>query len=246
MPGTALSMRQSMAKDNRASLAENGLILQIPGILNQTELDTLRAELGRARFEDGAATAGYAAREVKRNLQVPQDSEIGRKCAPIVVQALQRNPIFFSAALPHRLHGPVFNRYEPGMTYGEHVDNALMGMPATVRTDVSATLFLSAPQDYDGGELVVQESGGEGLKLAAGSIVIYPSTSAHRVLPVRRGARLAAVLWIQSLVRDDMQRRLLFELDVSLGALREKLPAAAELATLTAIYHNLLRQWAET
>lgn len=220
------------------------MILQIPGILNQEELAALRAELAQAKFEDGVATAGQLAREVKRNLQIPQASEAGRRCAAIVVSALQRSPIFFSAALPHRLHGPLFNRYEPGMTYGEHVDNALMGAPAMVRSDVSATLFLSDPQDYEGGELVVQD--GQGLKLAAGCIVLYPATGAHRVAPVRRGARLAGVLWIQSLVRDAMRRRLLFELDVSLGALREKLPGAAELTALAAVYHNLLRQWAET
>jgi PKHD-type hydroxylase len=220
------------------------LILQIPAILSDEELSALRAELARASFEDGAATAGHFARDVKRNLQVPQNSEAGRKCAAMVVNALQRNPVFFSAALPNRLHGPLFNRYEPGMTYGEHVDNALMGTPTAVRSDVSATLFLSSPTDYDGGELIVQD--GQAIKLAAGAIVLYPATSAHRVEPVRRGVRLAAVLWIQSIVRDAMRRRLLFELDVSLGALREKLPGAPEVNTLAGVYHNLLREWAET
>lgn len=223
------------------------MILQIPSVLNTSELQALRAELGRARFEDGAATAGPVAREVKKNMQVPQSSESGRKCAPIVVEALHRNPMFFSAALPHRLHGPVFNRYDAGMTYGEHVDNALMGAPNTVRTDVAATLFISAPEEYDGGELTVHDSfGAHRVKLPAGSIAIYPGNSRHQVATISRGTRLAAVLWIQSLVRDEAQRRMLFELDVSLGALRQRLPGAPELGTLTAMYHNLLRLWAET
>ena len=223
------------------------MILQIPGVLNQGELETLRAELRRASFEDGAATAGPVAREVKRNLQVAQGSEAGRRCAPIVLEALRRSAIFFSAALPLRVHGPVFNRYDPGMTYGEHVDNALMGSPNPVRTDLSATLFLCAPEEYEGGELTVQDSlGAHRVRLAAGSMVLYPGNSVHQVAPVSRGSRLAAVLWIQSLVRDETQRRLLFELDVSLGGLREKLPGSSEFGTLTGVYHNLLRLWSET
>jgi PKHD-type hydroxylase len=223
------------------------LILQIPGVLNRNELDALQGELRRASFEDGGATAGPVAREVKRNLQVPMGSEAGRKCAPIVLEALRRSAIFFSAALPLRVHGPVFNRYDAGMTYGEHVDNALMGSTNPVRTDLAATLFLSAPEDYDGGELTVQDSlGAHSVKLAAGSMVLYPGHSVHHVTPIGRGSRLAAVLWIQSLVRDDQQRRLLFELDVCLGSLREKMPGSPEFASLTAIYHNMLRLWSET
>ena len=223
------------------------MVLQIPGVLNPEELERVRAELAGAAFVDGAATAGYAARQVKRNRQLARDSESARSCAALVLQALQRNPLFFSAALPHRIHRPLFNRDEPGETYGDHVDNALMGAPAAVRSDVSATLFLSAPEDYEGGELVVQDSGSaQGFKLTAGHLIVYASTSMHRVQPVRRGQRLAAVLWVQSLVRDEIRRRLLFELDVSLGGLRQKLPSAPEVTTLTAVYHNLLRQWAET
>ena len=223
------------------------MVLQIPGVLNPEELQRLRAELAAAPFEDGGATAGHAARQVKRNRQLAPDCEPARRCAATVLQALQRNPLFFSAALPHRIHGPMFNRYEPGETYGDHVDNALMGMPAAVRSDLSATLFLSAPEDYEGGELVVQEGGGpQGFRLPAGNLVLYAATSMHRVQPVRRGQRLAAVFWVQSLVRDEMRRRLLFELDVSLGGLRQKLPSAPEITALTAVYHNLLRQWAET
>lgn len=216
-------------------------------MLNQGELETLRAELRSARFEDGAATAGPLAREVKRNLQLAQSSDASRKCAPMVLEALRRNATFFSASLPLRVHGPVFNRYEPGMTYGEHVDNALMGTVNTVRADLSATLFLSAPAEYEGGELVVHDSfGAHRVKLAAGSMVLYPGNTVHEVTPISRGIRLAAILWIQGLVRDEAQRRILFELDLALGALRQKLPAAPEVNALTATYHNLLRLWSET
>jgi PKHD-type hydroxylase len=222
------------------------LLLQIPDVLNQGEIERLRTELAQARFEDGAATAGHIAREVKHNLQVAQDSETGRKCGAMVLEALRRNTTFFSAALPHRVQGPVFNRYDPGMTYGEHVDNAIMGGSTTVRSDVAATLFLSAPGDYDGGELTVHDSfGSHRVKLPAGSLIVYSASSAHHVEPVSRGTRLAAVLWIQSMVRDPAQRLSLFELDVSLGALRQRVPDAPELGTLTALYHNLLRMWAE-
>jgi PKHD-type hydroxylase len=223
------------------------VILQIPSILSVQELETLRIELARASFEDGGATAGPLAREVKRNLQVPQASDSGRKCAAIVMEALRRSTTFFSATLPNRIYGPLLNRYDPGMTYGEHIDNALMGSGNAVRSDVSATLFLSSPEDYDGGELVIQDSlGAHRVKLAAGGMVVYPGHSVHQVTPIGRGRRLAAVLWVQSMVRDEKQRRMLFELDLTIGALREKLPGSAELAGLTGLYHNLLRLWSET
>jgi PKHD-type hydroxylase len=223
------------------------VILQIPSILNAQDLQTLQTALAQASFEDGGATAGPMAREVKRNLQVPQGSEAGRKCGAIVMEALRRNSTFFSATLPNRIYGPLFNRYDPGMTYGEHIDNALMGTGNAVRSDVSATLFLSAPEDYEGGELVIQDSlGAHRVKLAAGSVVIYPGHSVHEVTPIGRGRRLAAVLWVQSMIRDEKQRRMLFELDLTIGALREKLPGSAELAGLTGLYHNLLRLWSET
>jgi PKHD-type hydroxylase len=224
-----------------------GVILQIPEMLKHSELEALRAELRRSTFEDGAATAGPIAREVKRNLQLPPASEASRRCAPIILEALRRNPTFFSASLPLRVHGPVFNRYEAGMTYGEHVDNALMGNTNPVRADLSATLFLSGAEEYEGGDLVVHDSvGAHRVKLPAGSLVLYPGNTVHEVTPVSRGMRLAAVLWIQSMVRDEAQRRILFELDLALGGLRQKLPAAGELNTLTATYHNLLRLWSET
>jgi len=223
------------------------LLLQIPGVLNQGEIERLRSELAQASFEDGASTAGFVAREVKRNLQVPQNSEASRKCGAIVLDALRRNTMFYSAALPHRVHGPVFNRYDPGMTYGEHVDNAVMGGTVSVRTDLAATLFLSAPDEYAGGELTVHDTfGAHRVKLPAGSMILYAGSSTHHVEPITSGRRLAAVLWVQSMVRDQAHRLSLFELDISLGALRQKVPDAPELSTLTALYHNLLRMWAET
>jgi PKHD-type hydroxylase len=230
------------------ALDHNGpVILQIAGVLAPGELETLRGELARAKFEDGGATAGHIAREVKRNLQLPQGAEASRKCAPIVLEALRRNATFFSAALPLRVHGPLFNRYDAGMTYGEHVDNALMGTANPVRTDLSATLFLSEPEDYEGGELTIQDSlGAHRVKLRAGSMVLYPGYSVHQVAQIARGQRLAAVLWVQSMVRDEAQRRVLFDLDLAIGGLRQKLPDASEVTALTATYHNLLRGWSET
>jgi PKHD-type hydroxylase len=224
------------------------MLLQIPNVLKPEEIETLRGQLVGAAFEDGGATAGFAAREVKKNLQVPMASETGRKGAAVVLEALRRNAMFFSAALPHRIHGPIFNRYDTGMTYGEHVDNALMGSPISVRSDIAATLFLTPPEDYDGGELTVHDSyGAHRIKLAAGNMIVYPATSRHRVEPITRGSRVSVVMWIQSLVRDEMQRRLLFEMDVALGSLRkQKGNNEKDVAALTAIYHNLVRLWSET
>jgi len=223
------------------------MLLQIPNVLKPEEITALRGMLTDASFEDGGATAGFAAREVKKNLQIPVASEIGRKGGAIVLEALRRNAMFFSAALPHRIHGPIFNRYDTGMTYGEHVDNALMGSPISVRSDVAATLFLTPPEDYDGGELTVHDSyGAHRIKLAAGNMIVYPATSRHRVEPITRGSRVSVVMWIQSLVRDEMQRRLLFEMDVALGSLRKQKGTEKEGATLTSVYHNLVRLWSET
>lgn len=222
------------------------MLLQIPAVLNQNEVQSLLGMLRSAQFEDGAASAGFVAREVKRNLQVPMQSETAQKGGAVVLDALRRNAMFYSAALPNRVYGPTFNRYDPGMTYGDHVDNAIMLSSGSVRTDVAATLFLSAPEDYDGGELTIQDRlGVQKVKLAAGGMIVYPGNSVHRVEPITRGSRLAAVLWIQSMVREDARRQSLFELDMALGSLRQKLPSAPEVATLTALYHNLLRMWAE-
>jgi PKHD-type hydroxylase len=223
------------------------MLLQIPSVLDAAELQMLRTDLSSAIFEDGAATAGPVARGAKRNLQARLGGEAARGCARVVLEALNRNALFFSAALPQRVHGPIFNRYDAGMTYADHSDNAIMGTGAAVRTDIAATLFLTPPENYDGGELTVNDSyGAHRVKLPAGSIIVYPAGSVHRVEPVTRGSRLAAVMWIQSLVRDETQRKLLFEIDMSLGSLRGKSGAKAEADALTSVYHNLLRMWGET
>jgi PKHD-type hydroxylase len=191
-------------------------------------------------------SAGGIARDVKKNLQVKRDAAAAQKCAPMILEALQRSSTFYNVALPHRIHGPIFNRYDVGMTYGSHVDNAIMGEQLSVRSDVSATLFLCEPETYDGGELILQEHQGERrIKLPAGHMIVYASTNVHRVEPVRRGSRIAAIFWIQSLVRDEARREILFDLNEILDAVRSKLPGQETMA-LASIYSNLMRQWAET
>jgi PKHD-type hydroxylase len=218
----------------------------IPGILKKEEVDRVLGELQQGAYEDGRASAGLIAREIKNNLQIKRDAEAMKKCGPLMLEALRRNGTFHSYALPHRVHGPLFNRYDVGMTYGTHVDNAVMGDLVSVRTDVSATLFLSSPDQYEGGELVIQENvGDKRFKLPGGSMVAYSSTSAHRVEPVTRGTRLAAIFWVQSMVRDEPKREILYDLSEALGAVRGKV-GPGELSALTAVYHNLLRIWAET
>jgi PKHD-type hydroxylase len=171
---------------------------------------------------------------------------VAKKFAPLILEALRRNGTFYNVALPHRIHGPIFNRYDVGMTYGSHVDNAIMADDHSVRSDVSATLFLSAPDTYDGGELVLQEHQSERrIKLAPGSMVVYASTNVHRVEPVKRGSRIAAIFWIQSLVRDESRRDILFDFAEIMAGVRAKLDGNEQMA-LASIYSNLMRQWAET
>jgi PKHD-type hydroxylase len=222
------------------------MLLQIPGVLNKDQLETVMRELGQGAYEDGRASAGLIARDLKNNLQVKRDAEAAQKCVPLILEALRRNATFYSIALPHRIHGPIFNRYDVGMTYGSHVDNAIMGEPAGIRSDVSATLFLSPPDSYEGGELVLQEHQSERrIKLPAGGMVVYASTNVHRVEPVRRGTRIAAIFWIQSLVREESKREILYDLNEVLAGLRDKLDGNEQVA-LASIYSNLMRQWAET
>ncbi len=231
------------------------MLLQIPAVLKKEEIETVLHELSQGAYEDGRVSAGLLARDIKNNLQIKRDAAAAQKCAPLLLEALRRNGTFYSVALPHRVRGPIFNRYDVGMTYGLHVDNAIMGegtanavlgVGNSVRTDVSATLFLSAPDQYDGGELVLQENHGDKrIKLPAGSMVVYSSTSAHRVEPVTRGSRLAAIFWIQSMVRDEPKREILFDLSQILDSVRSKLDSNEQMA-LTSVYHNLLRVWAET
>ena len=224
------------------------MIVRVPGLLDATQLAQLREQLRTGPWEDGRATAGHQSALVKRNLQLPQRSAVARAAAETVLQALERNAQFLSAALPRHVYPPLFNRYEAGMGFGAHVDNAVRPIPGThhrLRTDVSATLFLSAPADYDGGELIIDDTfGAHTVKLDAGDLVVYPASSRHSVAPVTRGARLAAFFWVQSMVRDDADRTLLFELD---GAIRQLSGAGAAhepLLALTGCYHNLLRRWA--
>jgi len=222
------------------------MLLEIAGVLKAAEVATVMRELGEGAYEDGRVSAGLVAREVKNNLQVKRDAAAAQKCAPLLLEALRRNATFYSYALPHRIHGPIFNRYDIGMTYGSHVDNAIMGEPAGIRSDVSATLFLSPPEAYEGGELVLQEHQSERrIKLPSGCMVAYASTNVHRVEPVRRGSRIAAIFWIQSLVRDEPKREILYDLNEILAGLRDKLDNNEQMA-LTSIYSNVMRQWAET
>ncbi len=223
------------------------MLLRIPDILDTGELASLGSALASAQFEDGMATAGAGTRGVKRNLQLPQGGELAQRLAPVVLAALRRTPLFFSATLPKQIIGPIFNRYDAGMSYGDHLDTALVSAAVPVRYDIAVTLFLTEPEQYEGGELVIQDSfGSHRVKLPAGAAIVYPSSSVHRVETVTRGMRLAAVLWVESVVRDEARRRILFEIDLTLGNLARKTSGEPEISSLTTVYHNLLRMWAET
>jgi PKHD-type hydroxylase len=225
------------------------LLLQIPGVLAAQELAHCQRLLERAEWIDGRVTAGHQSAQVKQNRQLAEDSEAARELGKIVLGAISRSPLFISAALPNRIFPPLFNCYEVGDGFGTHVDNAVRIAGASgmrVRTDVSATLFLSEPADYDGGELVVEDTyGTHSVKLPAGSIVLYPASSLHHVRPITRGQRIASFFWIQSMVRDDGQRALLFDLDNAIRRLGADHPAHPSIVQLTGVYHNLLRSWAE-
>lgn len=225
------------------------MLLHIPDILSQEQLRQMRAALDAADWTDGRETVGAQGAQVKRNRQLPDTSPLRRQLGETVLAALAKNPLYHAATLPLRTLPPRFNRYEGGGEYGFHVDGAVMAVPGgeQLRSDVSCTLFLADPDEYDGGELVINDTYGEHeVKLPAGDIIVYPSSSLHRVAPVTRGARLAAFFWVQSLVRDDNRRRLLLELDASIQSLTRDGANAQALLQLTGVYHNLLRQWAET
>lgn len=225
------------------------MLLTLPDVLHPDELNTIRGLLQQAQWVDGRTTAGIQAATVKNNQQLAEQDPLLDQIRRIVLQALHRDPLFFSAALPDKILPPFVNRYA-GETnaYGFHVDNAMRSMPdgsARVRADVSATLFFNDPDAYEGGELVVQDVfGDQRIKLKAGSIVIYPSSSVHAVTPVTRGERLASFMFIQSMVRDAAHRRMLFDMDMALVRLRQQHGETAEVVQLTGVYHNLLRQWA--
>ena len=225
------------------------MILRLPAVLSAEQLATARALLADAPWADGRVTAGYQSARVKENLQLPEECEVAKKLRDLVLTALERNPLFISAALPARVLPPLFNSYEVGMSFGAHIDNAVRQVTGTarrVRADLSATLFLSRPEEYDGGELIVEDTyGAHAAKLAAGDMILYPATSLHRVTTVTRGHRVAAFFWIQSMVRDDGQRSILFDLDRSIAELTQAAPDNPALVRLTGCYHNLIRRWAE-
>ncbi|MBU8540390.1 Fe2+-dependent dioxygenase [Falsiroseomonas tokyonensis] len=226
------------------------MLVHIENVLTPEEVAHCRQRLERADWVDGRVTAGDQSAKVKQNLQVPEDSAAGRELGEIVLRALRRSPLFTSAVLPLRIYPPMFNRYDVGMTFDTHVDNAIRALPggARMRTDVSSTLFLTPPEDYDGGELVVEDTyGAQSVKLPAGDMVIYPSTSLHRVNPVTRGSRWASFFWTQSMIDDDRQRRLLFEMDMSIIQMRMSVPDDhPSVLGLTGCYHNLMRMWCKT
>lgn len=227
------------------------MLVSIPEVLSKAEVAAFRAEMDKADWIDGKATAGEQSGTVKKNQQLKENSALARKLGDGVLDALARNDTFISAALPLKIFPPLFNRYAGGEYFGTHVDNAIRivpGTPVRVRTDLSMTLFLSEPEDYDGGILVVEDNyGTQEAKLAAGDLVLYPSTSLHHVTPVTRGARVCSFFWLQSMVRDDAERTLLFDLDQSIRSLgAEQGIDHPEVVRLSGIYHNLLRRWADT
>ena len=225
------------------------MLLRIPDVLTAEQVAHARQALDQAEWVDGRVTAGHQSAKAKHNLQIAEGTPEAREMGDMILAALERNPLFISAALPMRVFPPLFNRYEGGMTFGAHVDNAIRqvtGTPFRLRTDLATTLFLSPPDDYDGGELVVEDTyGTHAVKLAAGDLILYPATSLHRVTPVTRGARLASFFWIQSMVRDDGQRALLFDFDMAINQANQATPDHPSVVALTSCYHNLLRRWAD-
>ncbi len=226
------------------------MLAHIPGILSAAQIGECRQALAGAEWVDGRQTAGHQSQRVKNNRQVPEGQPVARRLGQTILAALERNALFLSAALPLKIVPPLFNRYEGGQTYGSHVDGAIYpiaGTPHRVRTDLSATLFLCDPASYDGGELVIEDTyGAHRVKLPAGDIILYPGSSRHRVEPVTRGVRLASFFWIESMVRDDQQRNLLFELDTAIQQLAGAMPDDPAVLQLFNVYHNLLRGWATT
>lgn len=225
------------------------MLLIVRQALSAKQVEELRQALAEIDWIDGRATAGHLSASVKQNSQVCEEHAVGRRLGTVILDALERNPTFMSGALPAKIVPPLFNRYTKEETYGRHIDGAIRPIAGThhrVRTDLAATVFLSAPEEYEGGELIMEDTfGTQRLKLPAGDVVVYPATSIHEVTPVTRGARIASFFWIQSLVREDRRRRMLFGLDTTIQSLRRESPESASVLELTALYHNLLREWAE-
>ena len=225
------------------------MLLVIPNVLTAEQVMRARQLLNEAEWVDGRVTAGHQSARTKDNAQLPEDSPVARQLGEMIVAALSQNPLFISAALPLRVFPPLFNRYTGGQSFGTHVDSAIRQVAGTghrIRTDLSATLFFANPDEYDGGELTVEDTyGTHGVKLPAGHMILYPSTSLHHVRPVTRGARVASFFWIQSMVRDDGQRTLLFDLDSAIQRLNVDSPNHPSAVQLTGVYHNLMRRWAD-
>ena len=225
------------------------MLLQIPDVLTPEQVASCRELLESAEWVDGRITAGHQSARSKDNQQLPEDHEYAKQLGDAIIVALERNSLFMAAALPLKVFPPLFNRYQNGQSFGNHVDNAIRqvtGTPHRVRTDLSATLFFSNPDEYDGGELVVEDTYGvHSVKLPAGHLILYPASSVHHVRAVTRGVRLASFFWIQSMVRDDGERTLLFDLDVAIQRLAADVPDHTSVVELTSLYHNLLRRWAD-
>jgi len=225
------------------------MMLHVPAVLNRQEVTDCRKLLDAAQWVDGNATSGEQAAKAKRNRQLPADAAMTRELGNRVLAALSRSPLFISAAIPKRIVPPLFNRYEGGEHFEFHVDNAIRAIPGTadcLRTDVSCTLFFSDPDDYDGGELIVNDTYGlHGAKLPAGDMIVYPATSMHRVTPVTRGVRTCSFFWAQSMVSSDWQRTMLFDLDQTIQQLRRQIGDSEQVISLTSHYHNLLRLWSQ-
>jgi PKHD-type hydroxylase len=225
------------------------MLLSIENVLSGEQVIACRKALDCADWIDGSVTAGHQSRQAKNNLQLAENDPVAVEIGDLIINELEQNALFVSAALPRKIFPPLFNCYNVGQNFGTHVDNAIRQVAGTehrIRTDLSATLFLSEPDEYDGGELVVEDNYGvQKVKLKAGSMILYPASSLHHVTPVTRGERVASFFWIQSMVRDDGERTLLFDLDTAIQRVSADAPAIQAAVQLTGVYHNLLRRWAE-
>ncbi|MCP5411330.1 MAG: Fe2+-dependent dioxygenase [Alphaproteobacteria bacterium] len=230
------------------------MLVHVPQVLSPEQVAHVRGVLADTNWVDGKVTAGAQSAGAKHNLQVPEDAPAARALGDIILSALGRNPLFNAAALPLRVFPPLFNRYDAGMEFGAHIDNSIRfvkpsiasGAPIRVRTDMSATLFLTDPDDYDGGELVIEDTyGSHGVKLPAGDMLLYSATSRHHVTKVTRGSRWSSFFWVQSMIRDEAARTTLFEMDTAIQGLRSRHGDESEIVSLTGLYHNLVRRWAD-
>jgi PKHD-type hydroxylase len=225
------------------------MLVEVPNVLTREQVTRFREELDKTAWVDGKVTAGYQSAQVKNNMQLPEGHPLAKELGRLIVDAVEQTPLFVAAALPAKIFPPLFNRYQGGQAFGNHVDNSIRRVPETrkyIRTDLSVTLFLSDPEEYEGGELVIDDTYGEHrVKMPAGDLVLYPSTSLHRVLPVTSGARVCSFFWLQSMIRTDAHRALLLELDMAIQKLGTDVPDHPSIVSLTGLYHNLLRDWAE-